>query len=94
MAVILSLAVRANRFVVLRDDKGARPESSYECSLEAGPLMDLFMGAIHGFDSTPGEKSASLTRECFPRFVAHAPPCEQRPILGPANTPFTAFPAA
>jgi hypothetical protein len=41
------------------------PESHAYC-------MGLFMGAIHGFDSTSDEKSVSFTetRKCFPRFVA------------------------
>ena len=32
------------------------PESSSEWSLEAVLLIDFFMGAIHGFDSTPNEE--------------------------------------
>jgi hypothetical protein len=47
------------------------PESNTQCSLEAAAPMDLFMGAIQGFDSTPDEKSVRVTEtRVFPRFAA------------------------
>jgi hypothetical protein len=48
------------------------PESKYPRPINPVAPMDLFMGAIHGFDSTPDEKSVSVTgtRKCFPRFAA------------------------
>jgi hypothetical protein len=53
------------------------------------------MGAIHGFDSTSGEKSVSVTKPyVFPRFAAQCSALVSSGRSGSGETPFTVFPAA